>query len=76
MEYFKPSDDRKHLKPARNPTRKPARMNKTAGYMSPPPSSAQAFPLPLARWQSDCGSRAYEPLLLEITKRNLNRTRG
>lgn len=26
----------KHLKPARNPTRKPARMNKTAGYMPPP----------------------------------------
>lgn len=39
MEYFKPSDDRKHLKPARNPTRKPARMNKTAGYMSPPPAA-------------------------------------
>lgn len=39
MEYFKPSDDRKHLKPARNPTRKPARMNKTAGYMFPPPAA-------------------------------------
>lgn len=33
----------KHLKPARNPTRMPARMNKTAGYMSPP-QQRSSFP--------------------------------